>query len=407
MVIVIDSQIAGISGDMFLSALVNLGANKTKILNGIKTAQNFLTGSTITKIEFSKIKKHGTEATELVLEYDEENKSRKGIEIKKCISDSIKEIKLSNKAKQFALSSIQTLIEAESKIHGESCDSVHFHEASSIDTVVDILGTAIALDDLDFFSHEIISSYVGVGGGTLTFSHGKTSNPADAILEIFKNSGIIIVGGQVDEEITTPTGACMLVNLTKSCFEYYPPMKINSIGYGAGQKDFKNFSNVLKIIQGEKLSKYSFDTVKILETNLDDISGEVLGNMIDKLMNAGAKDVTVSSAITKKGRPTNLVTVICDSNTMNSLLEILFSETGTLGVRVRTNDRVIISRQLQKISIDLEEKNFLVHYKTKGIESNDFKIESEDIKSISNALNKSFRETEELIRTQIKKKLGN
>ena len=104
MVIVIDSQIAGISGDMFLNALVNLGANKTKILNGLKIAENFLTGSTITKIEFGKIKKHGIEATELVLEYDEENKTRKGIEIKKCISDSIEEIKLSNKAKQFALS---------------------------------------------------------------------------------------------------------------------------------------------------------------------------------------------------------------------------------------------------------------------------------------------------------------
>ncbi len=405
MVIVIDSQIAGISGDMLLCSLIHIGANKEKIINGIKTAEKFLDGSSISKIDFGKVKKHATEATELILEFSEDVHERKGTEIKKAILDSVENLKLSQKAKDFAISSIDNLIEAESKIHGEPTDSIHFHEASSIDTLVDIVGSAIALDDLNFFEDEIICTPVAVGGGTVTFSHGTTSNPAGAILEIFKNSGVTIVGGQSEQELTTPTGASMLVSMTKNCSEFYPSMKIESIGYGAGKKDFEQFSNVLKIIRGEKTKDYVYDTVKILETNVDDISGEVLGNMIEKIMARGAKDVTVSSAITKKGRPTHLVSVICDSETVNPLLDLLISETGTLGVRIRTSDRITIPRAINTINLNLEGETYSVHYKTKGENSHDFKIESDDIKSVSESIEKSFRETEELLRTQIKKQI--
>jgi uncharacterized protein (TIGR00299 family) protein len=405
MVIVIDPQIAGISGDMLLCSLVHIGADREKIINGIKTAEKSLDGSIISKIDFGKVKKHGTEATELILEFSEDVHERKGTEIKNCILNSIEKIGLSQSAKDFAISSIDSLIQAESKIHGEPTDSIHFHEASSIDTVVDIIGTAIALDDLNFFDDEIITTPVAVGGGTVTFSHGTTSNPAGAILEIFKNSGIILAGGQADQELTTPTGASMLVSLTKHCSEFYPTMKIQSIGYGAGKKDFEEFSNTLKIIRGEKSIDYIYDTVKILETNVDDISGEVLGNMIEKIMAKGAKDVTVSSAITKKGRPTHLVSVICDSTTVNPLLELLISETGTLGVRIRSSDRITIPRSINTISLELNGEKFTVNYKSKDENSQDFKIESEDIKTVSESIKKSFRETEELLRTQIKKRL--
>lgn len=405
MVIVIDPQIAGISGDMLLCSLIHIGANKEKIISGIKIAEKFLEGSSISKIDFAKVKKHGIEATELILEFSEDVNERKGTEIKKAILDSVENLELSQKAKDFAIASIDSLIEAESNIHGEPTNSIHFHEASSIDTVVDIIGTAIAFDDLNFFDDKIITTPVAVGGGTITFSHGTTSNPAGAILEIFKNSGITITGGQIDQELTTPTGASMLVNLTKNCSAFYPSMKIESIGYGAGKKDFDNFSNVLKIIQGEKTKDYLYDTVKILETNVDDISGEVLGNMIEKIMAKGAKDVTVSSAITKKGRPTHLVSVICNSDTVNPLLDLLISETGTLGVRIRTSDRITVPRYIKSIHLNLEGETFVVSYKTKGENSHDFKIESEDIKSVSESIKKPFRETEELLRTQIKKQI--
>ena len=404
MVLVIDSQIAGISGDMILSSLVDLGANQSKIFDGVKTAEEFLDGAKIKNIDFTKTKKHGIEATGLVLELDDISHERKGIEIQNCINKTCEKINLSKKASDFANASIMTLIDAESKIHGESTESVHFHEASSFDTIVDILGTSIALDDLHLFDEEIICTPVAVGSGNITFSHGTTSNPASAILEIFKNSKILICGNDTKDELTTPTGACLLSNLVTSCQEFYPIMQVNSIGYGAGQKNFEGFSNILKLIRGEKNNNYEFDNVKILETNVDDVSGEVLGHMIEKIMENGAKDVTVSSAITKKGRPTHLVTVICDSNSVSSLTKLLISETGTLGVRVRTSERITVSRTLESFSVNIENQNFTIGIKTNH-ESNDYKIESDDIRKISRSIDKSFRETEELIRNEINKKM--
>ena len=406
MVFVIDAQVAGISGDMLLSSLVNIGANKSKIIDGIHNAESLVKDVKLKKIDFVEVKKNSLQATELLLEIDDDAHERKGIEIKEIIAKSAEQLKISESAKTFAIKSIETLIHAESKIHGEPEDSVHFHEAASFDTVVDILGTAIALDDLGCFDDDIVVTPVAIGGGTVTFSHGTSSNPAYAILEIFRESGIITVGGNVKEELTTPTGASMLVNLVKECSEFYPPMKIQSIGYGAGQKDFEGFSNVLKVVRGIASTKLQLDTVKILETNVDDVSGEVLGNMIEKIMVHGAKDVTISSAITKKGRPTNLVSVICDSNTMNSIMDLLVTETGTLGVRVRTSERYIVPRAVKTLSVNIQGQSFDVRYKTRDLNNGShFKIESDDIKEISSALSISFKETEELLNQEVKKKI--
>jgi len=406
MVFVIDAQVAGISGDMLLCSLVNIGANKSKIIDGIHNAESLCKYVKVKKIDFAEVKKNSLQATELLLEIDDDAHERKGIEIKEIIVKSAEQLKISESAKTFAVKSIETLIHAESKIHGEPENSVHFHEAASFDTVIDILGTAIALDDLGCFDDDIVVTPVAIGGGTVTFSHGTTSNPAYAILEIFRESGIITVGGNVKEELTTPTGASMLVNLVKECSEFYPPMKIQSIGYGAGQKDFEGFSNVLKIVRGIASTKLQLDTVKILETNVDDVSGEVLGNMIEKIMAHGAKDVTISSAITKKGRPTNLVSVICDSHTMNSIMDLLITETGTLGVRVRTSERYIVPRAVKTISVNIQGQNFDIRYKTRDLNNGShFKIESDDIKEISGALSISFKDTEELLNQEVRKKI--
>jgi len=406
MVFVIDAQVAGVSGDMLLSSLVNIGANKSKIIDGIRSAESLCKDVKIKKIDFVEVKKNSLQATELLLEIDDDVHERKGIEIKEIIEKSTEKLTISESAKTFAIKSIETLIRAESKIHGEPEDSVHFHEAASFDTVVDLLGTAIALDDLGCFDDDIVVTPVAIGGGTVTFSHGTSSNPAYAILEIFRESGIITVGGNVKEELTTPTGASMLVNLVKECSEFYPPMKIQSIGYGAGQKDFEGFSNVLKIVRGIASTKLQLDTVKILETNVDDVSGEVLGNMIEKIMAQGAKDVTISSAITKKGRPTNLVSVICDSDTMNSIMDLLVTETGTLGVRIRTSERYIVPRDVKTLSVNIQGQSFDVRYKTRDLNNGShFKIESDDIKEISSALSISFKDTEELLNQEVRKEI--
>lgn len=402
MVLVIDPQIAGISGDMLLSSLVHLGAKKSKIINGVSASQNYLRGSSIKKIDFRKVNKHGINATSLILKLDEHHHERKGIEIQNCIAKTAQKIGLSDKASEFAKSSIETLISAESKIHGVPRNSVHFHEAASIDTVIDIVGTAIALDDLKCFDEEILTMPVAVGGGTVTFSHGTVSNPAGAILGIFEKSDILIRGSKANDELTTPTGASMLVNLAERCVDFYPTMSVQGIGYGAGQKNFEGFSNVLKLVRGKTTASLESDSVSILETNVDDVSGEVLAHAVDKIMASGAKDISVTPTITKKGRPGHIISVICDSGSVNKILDVLISETGTLGVRIRSSDRIIVPRKILTMKVRISNKDFTVRCK---VANKQFKVEYDDIKSVAERLSLTFRQTEELIKAQVTKQL--
>jgi len=403
MVVVIDPQIAGMSGDMLLCSLVDLGADKNKIIDGVKQSQKFFSNSSIKKIDFQKIQKHGIQAVQLILEIEEDVSERKGSEIKKAIIDSIQTIGLSEKAKTFSESCISTLISSESKIHGIPEDSVNFHEVSSIDTLVDIVGVTIALEDLGLFDEKILCLPISVGGGNVTFSHGTMSNPASAILEIFKNSNFIIKGNTANEELTTPTGACILVNLANDVVQYYPSMKIDSIGYGAGQKDFETFSNVLKIVRGSE-NNFDIDSVKILETNVDDVSGEILGNLIEKIMEKGAKDVSIYHGITKKGRPTNLVSVICSDENVEEIVDTLVLETGTLGIRISESNRFIVPRTIHTVSLTLNGESFQVTYKKSSFKGKtDFKIEFDDLKKVSNTIDKSIKETDSLLRKEIEK----
>jgi len=403
MVIVIDPQIAGISGDMLLCSLVDLGADKNQIVEGIKKIEKFLPDSKINKIDFQKIQKNGIESTELILEIDESISERKGVEIKNAIINSVNELQISDKARSFAESCINSLISSESKIHGISEDSVHFHEASSIDTLIDIVGVTIACEKLKFFEEEIVCLPVSVGSGTVSFSHGTMSNPTSAVLQIFKNSNLTIKGNNANEELTTPTGACILVNLTDNSVEHYPSMNISSIGYGAGQKNFESFSNVLKIVQGNQ-AKMETDSIKILETNVDDVSGEILGYLIEKIMKIGAKDISIYPGITKKGRPTNLISIMCDDEKIETITDILVLETGTLGIRISESNRLIISRTNHSFSLTFEGKSFEINYK-KSIykEKTHFKIEFEDLKNISETLDKPIRDVELFLRKEIEK----
>ncbi|MFY9300690.1 MAG: nickel pincer cofactor biosynthesis protein LarC [Candidatus Nitrosotenuis sp.] len=403
MVLVIDPQIAGVSGDMMLSSLVHLGAKKSKIIEGVSESQNYLRGSMIKKIDFKKVNKHGISAASLILQLDEHHHERKGTEIQNCITKTVKKIGLSEEAGEFAKKSIETLILAESKIHGVQRDSVHFHEAASIDTVIDVVGTAIALDDLGCLDEEILTMPVAVGSGTVSFSHGMVSNPAGAILEIFDKSKILIRGSGVDDELTTPTGASMLVNLADRCVEFYPLMSVQGVGYGAGQKNFEGFSNVLKIVRGRPSAGLRPDSISILETNIDDVSGEVLAHAVDKIMSSGAKDISIIPAMTKKGRPSHIVSIICDSSSVNQILDVLVSETATLGVRVRSSERFVVPRKILTMKIRIHNKDYSVRCKVTN--SKQFKIEYDDIRHIAERSSLTFRHAEELIKAQVKAQL--
>ena len=407
-----DPSVSGISGDMLLCALVDLGADRSRILSGVEAARGRIPGGAdIRRLDFVRGERRGVSATCLALDVREDASERRGTEVRGCIEDALPEIPLSGRAGVFALACVDTLVGAESRVHGVGADSVHLHEASSMDTVVDILGCAIALDDLgllgggDGEGEEVISTPVAVGGGAVDFSHGTHSNPAPAILEIFRGSCIRIRGGGIGEELTTPTGACLLANLATSCREFYPTMRVSSVGYGGGSKDFGSHPNVLKVVRGSPGGAsgggggaVQTDSVAVLETNVDDVSGEVIGGLIGRLSDGGAKDVTVSNAITKKNRPTNLVTVICAEGDADRLAGLLAAETGTLGIRMRRTDRMVRPREIVSSRITVRGVDFKVRVKADPATRRVLKVEFDDVKAVSEALGVPLRDAEILVR---------
>lgn len=409
-VAIIDSQVAGIAGDMLMAGLVDAGASKSKVVDAIFACQNFLKGSKIVRADFVKVMAHGFAATRLQMNSSDSVQDRKGIEMYRSLARCCDSLGLEQKAKTFALESLKTIISAEAKIHGESFDNVHLHEASSIDTLADLGGCAIALQDLGLFDGRIYSTRVAVGGGLLKFSHGTVSNPASAILEIFKNKQFVLAGGLVEEELTTPTGAAMLVNLSKGSVNYYPSILPEKIGYGAGTKKFEGVANVVRVLIGTSgiVSQTTKDTVCVVETNIDDASGELLGNLVERLSEV-SKDVTVIPGITKKNRPVYLIRIISESAELNSVLEVLFSESGTLGARVQEVERYILPRVVLTVQVNIKGLAFSVHVKvakdTAGRVTN-AKPEFEDIKIIAARCQIPVKNAMDLVNAEVMKNIG-
>ncbi|MFX0133951.1 MAG: nickel pincer cofactor biosynthesis protein LarC, partial [Candidatus Hodarchaeota archaeon] len=334
---IIDCQTTGISGDKFLGALIDLGVNIKTIQNKISIISEYLEG--VSKISISLInnKIHQFNAKRIQIKFSENLNHRTGKELIKITKNCINDLKLSDMAKEYALSVVQILINTEAKIHNTTPEKVHLHETGSADTLVDSIGSAVALEGLNLFNNVTwFILPVAVGSGKIKFSHGLISAPAPATLEILSSNNIEITGGDINEELTTPTGAAIIASLKAKSISRLPNMKIKSIGYGTGTKTFPNIPNIMRVITGYQKEKFSnTDEVVILETNLDDVSGEILGHAIKTLIDEGqANDVCIIPTITKKNRPGHILKVITDSINEEELIKILMHETGTLGVRV-------------------------------------------------------------------------
>ena len=223
----------------------------------------------------------------------------------------------------------KTLAIAESKVHGKSLDQLHFHEVGCADAVADIIGSSYAYYLLNLDKEKVYSLPVATGSGTVKTQHGILPVPAPAVLNILKN--VPTIGGCVNTEICTPTGCAILVNITDEYVSSYPYVTRKTIGYGAGKKDLEVL-NALRLVHANSVTKN--DTVTILETNIDTLSGEVLGSLYDKLLSEGARDVTITPTIMKKNRPGQIIKVICRNNDAQHITNVLMEETGTLGVRV-------------------------------------------------------------------------
>ena len=407
-IFIIDAQIAGLSGDMLLSALIDLGADKKKVIDSIYTCENIIPGSRIKDVRFEKIDSNGFSATRFYFEYKDEIRERKGIEMIKNTSQYLEMLDLKLRSKSFIMESIKTLVDAEAKIHGEPLDQVYLHEASSIDTFVDLIGCAIALEDLKIFDSKILSTYISIGNGLTTFSHGTIPNPTNAILEIFRGKPFVLTGND-QGELTTPTGAAMLVNLSSECIRYYPPFIPERIGLGAGNRKLKDRPNVLRLVIGKDpvIPYLNNERMFLIETNIDDVDGEIIGNLIEVLMKEGARDVTIIPGITKKNRPVNIIRVLSDLGNTDALMHKLFKETGTSGIRINEINRITLERNIINIEVIINCSKYNISIKiTKDTSNNiiNIKPEFDDLKNIADIEGRSLKAIQELVMFQIFKK---
>jgi uncharacterized protein (TIGR00299 family) protein len=327
---------SGISGDMTLGALLDAGVELATVQAGLDSL-----GLEHVKLRKNEVKKQGFRATHLQIDHEPELAHRHLHHITALID---KSQVITPRAKELAKRIFTRIGEAEAKVHGTTLRQVHFHEVGAIDSIADIVGTAIAWDALDITS--AAASPIPTGRGFITIAHGRCAIPAPATAELL--TGIPLADSNVECELTTPTGAAIVGTLCDS-FGPLPSMTIQKLGYGAGTKDLPEQANLLRILVGERnpaaTPSAAFETVWVLETNLDDTTGEILGYTQDQLFAAGALDVYLTPIQMKKNRPAVLLSVLAKSADCDALETILFNETGTLGVRRYATKRYALPRE--------------------------------------------------------------
>ena len=325
---------SGISGDMTLGALIDAGADLAAIQSGIDSL-----GLPSCRIAVEEVKRKGFRAAKAKVLHEPEHAHRH----LHHITDMIDGSKLSTRQMDLAKRIFTRLGEAEAKVHGVTIRKVHFHEVGAVDSIADIVGSAIGLDLLG--ADRIVCSPLPVGRGFVEIAHGRVSVPAPATAELLQ--GIPLAESPVEAELTTPTGAAIVATLAEE-FGPLPALTIAKIGYGAGDHDFAQQANVLRLIVGESAdaaASLETDQVCVLETNLDDVSGELVGHCASQLSEAGALDVYTTAVQMKKGRPGVVLTVLCAAADAAKLEQIIFRETSTLGVRRWQASRRKLKRQ--------------------------------------------------------------
>ena len=398
-ILFIDCQVSGVAGDMILGALIDLGASVDKITSAIKSLENPEYGYENIKIDINQVMRGEFKATQIDVTSKSAHK-RHGSELIEIVEKAAENLVLSAKAKQFASDVIRTLVGAEADLHKTSFDDAHLHEVALVDTAAEILGVAVALDDLGLFDAKICSTPVAVGGGTFKFSHGIVSSPAPATLAILQSKNFPFQGGPIEAELATPTGVSILVNLVDEVNRFYPAMAPLKVGYGAGTKEFAQMPAVLRFTLGNSLDNELIkDEIAVLETNVDDVSGEILGYAVDKLLQEGAKDVSIIPMFTKKNRPGQIVKVIADQKDVPHLSRVLIDETGTLGVRVYYCERHIIARELYSVDLPIGGVNEKIRVKVSKNSNGKIirvKPEFEDLKRLAEKTKKPLREISDL-----------
>jgi pyridinium-3,5-bisthiocarboxylic acid mononucleotide nickel chelatase len=379
---------SGMSGDMFLGALIDAGVSPELLEKAVAALD---VGA---RLEISKVNRSGITATKVDVLVNGEREmpsemvattmhehshshehhehpheephahphshsqlsSRTAVSAPHSQGRSLKEIKaiigkaaISGNAKRSAIAIFEALGAAEAKVHNMDIASVHFHEVGAVDAMVDIVGAAVGAEALGV--DEFVCSPLNVGGGTVKCAHGVFPVPAPATVELLAGTPVYSSGMQV--ELLTPTGAAIVKTLATR-FGPFPAMKIEKNGYGAGTRDFPGNPNVVRLVIGESdasiTSKTAQDTVSVLEANLDDMNPQVFGYVMDRLFDEGALDVFGMAVQMKKNRPGTLLTVLCKPEDAAKLTQIIFAETTTLGVRSRQEQRQTLARRFVSVT---------------------------------------------------------
>lgn len=324
----------GISGDMTLGAFIDIGVP----LNWLKDSLEKLPLKGF-DLSVESISRSGIKAQSVHVISKDNIKSRHYSEIKALVQNS----PLSQNVREKSLEIFERLAIAESEIHGQPKEKVHFHELGGIDAIVDIVGTALCLEYMGI--EKIVSSRIPLGNGFVSCQHGTLPVPAPATLSILK--GIPVYGTEIPHELVTPTGAAIIASIADS-FEEIPDIIVEKTGYGAGKRDLKTIPNLLRIIIGTKetlTSDFQKDRVSVVETCIDDMNPEFFGFLMDRLFEEGAIDVYLIPVYMKKNRPGTMIQVLCMENRKKSIINRILSETTSLGVRYYDVQRFKLARE--------------------------------------------------------------
>jgi uncharacterized protein (TIGR00299 family) protein len=363
---------SGIAGDMALGALVDLGADLDEVRALCERIP--VTGWTL---EASPVLRGGLASTKVDVKAEETSVVR----TYGHIAAMVEEARLPERVRSRALATFEALAVAEGRLHRRPPEQVHFHEVGALDAIIDIVGTAAALELLDV--DEVRASPVANGMGMTRSAHGVLPVPAPAVVELLR--GAPTYGVDLSIELTTPTGAALLA-ATVTEWGPMPPMEVRAVGFGAGTREIDGRPNVVQVVTGDALA----DTVPgqpvvHLATNVDDATGETIAHTITALLEAGAHDAWVTPIVMKKGRPAYTVSALCDPSLAAQVSSVLARETGSLGVRGTTGERWPAARSQGEVEV----RGYLVRVK---VSAGRIKVEHDDAARVAKRIGLPLRE---------------
>lgn len=386
----------GASGDMIVGSLLAAGADRT-LLEPIEDSLD-VTFAVDSKIVC------GIEASDVAIMRDGtalegHGPHRSFNDVKSIIED----LPLSASASAMALSAFRLLAEAEATVHGATVDEIHFHEVGADDAIADVTAAATLLDDLD--PNRVVMGPLSVGEGTVKTSHGIYPIPPPAVAEIATITSLHLVHGPVTGELLTPTGAAIL-GAMGNCLEQLPSIQPEKVGYGAGDREFSNRPNVLRVMVGKSTGNLAKTDISLLETHIDDTTPEILGHIHKRLRSAGALDIAIVPVTMKKSRPGHLVKVVVNPADEHRISRILAEETGTLGVRSGpATHRWMAERRIEPVTISIGEDSFDISVKVATDDNDqiiDLSAEYDDAAAVADKTGRPVRWVMEHAETQMR-----